>query len=79
MVKTKDYIKFDVKTDEFGVITCYINKNKSNQNQFLVKYKNGSKTEVAFFNLVQTNFLRIGKSIPSINSILYAPAQPRPT
>lgn len=54
MVKTKEYIKFDVKTDEFGVITCYINKNKnknqSNQNQFLVKYKNGSKTEVAFFN-----------------------------
>lgn len=50
MVKTKDYIKFNVKTDEFGVITCYINENLNSPNQFLVKYKNDSKTEVAFFN-----------------------------
>ena len=50
MVKTKDYIKFDVKTNEFGIMTCYINNNQSNKNQFLVKYNNGSKTEVAFFN-----------------------------
>ena len=50
MVKTKDYIKFDVKTDEFGVITCLINQDPYCSNQFLVKYKNGSKTEVAFFN-----------------------------
>ncbi len=50
MVKTKDYIKFDVKTNEFGVITCLINLDPYCSNQFLVKYKNGSKTEVAFFN-----------------------------
>jgi hypothetical protein len=49
MVKTKDYINFDVKTNEFGIMTCYINNCKNNQYQFAVQYKNGSKTEVAFF------------------------------
>ena len=50
MVKTNEYIKFDVDTDEFGVITCLINQDPYCSNQFLVKYKNATKTEVSFFN-----------------------------
>jgi hypothetical protein len=50
LVKTKEYIKFDVKTDNFGTITCVINLDEDSDNSFIVKYKSGENVEVAFFN-----------------------------
>ena len=49
VVKTKDYVKFNVKTDDFGDLTCVISLNGNFKSEFIVKYKDGNKTEVAFY------------------------------
>lgn len=49
VVKTKDYVKFNVKTDNFGDLTCVISLNGNFKFEFIVKYKDGNKTEVAFY------------------------------
>lgn len=48
--RSSEFVKFDVKTPEFGTLTCVINLNRNYPYSFIVKYKEGSKTEVAFFS-----------------------------
>lgn len=47
--KTKDYVKFNVKTNNFGYFTCIISLNPNFKSKFIVKYEDGNKTEVAFY------------------------------
>ncbi len=49
IVKTSDYVKFDVKTKDFGTLTCMVSLNDKSNYEFIVKYKNGNNTELAFY------------------------------
>jgi hypothetical protein len=49
LIKTEEYIKFNVTSKKFGPYTCMISLNTNSKYGFIVKYNKGNKTQIAFF------------------------------